>query len=203
MTRRHVPDMQAKTRNDDPQRRENVDPHESLNPVPRLMLGLIGLLLVWAVYYIYTAHPNTRPALGDRRNVEVLAAVPGKAVDGAQIFGANCAACHQAAGTGIPQVFPPLAGSAWVNGGEQVLIQILLHGINGSIEVAGNTYNGVMPAFGDKLGDAEIAAVASYIRSQWSNQGAPVTPESVAEQRKRTADRSAPWSGGAELATLK
>lgn len=203
MTRSHVPDMLAKTRNDDAQRRENVDPHESLNPVPRLMLGLIGLLLVWAVYYIYTAHPNTRPAFGDRRNVEVLAAVPSKAVDGAQIFGANCAACHQAAGTGIPQVFPPLAGSAWVNGGEQVVIQILLRGINGSIEVAGNTYNGVMPAFGDKLGDAEIAAVASHIRSQWGNQGAPVTPESVAEQRQRTAERSTPWNGGAELATLK
>lgn len=203
MTRRHVPDMHAKTRNDAPQRRENLDPHESFNPVPRLMLGLIAMLLIWAVSYIYTAHPNTRPALGDRRNVELLAAVPAKAVDGGQIFGASCAACHQATGTGIPQVFPPLAGSAWVNGGEQVLIQILLHGISGSIEVAGNTYNGVMPAFGDKLDDAEIAAVASHIRSQWGNQGGPVTAEAVQEQRKRTADRSAPWNGGAELATLK
>ncbi|WP_041657921.1 cytochrome c [Azoarcus sp. KH32C] len=195
--------MQAKTRNDHPQRRENHDPHEALNPVPRLVLGLIALLLAWVVYYIYMARPSTRPELGDRRNIEVLAAVPSKAVDGGQIFGANCAACHQATGTGIPQVFPPLAGSVWVNGGEQVVIQILLHGINGSIEVAGNTYNGVMPAFGDKLGDAEIAAVATHIRSQWGNKGGSVTAEAVQEQRKRTADRSAPWNGGAELATLK
>ena len=124
-------------------------------------------------------------------------------MDGEQIFGVNCAACHQTAGTGIPQVFPPLAGSAWVNGSEQILIQILLHGVNGSIEVAGNTFNGEMPAFGDKLGDAEIAAVTSYIRNQWGNQAGAVTAETVEAQRTRTAGRRTPWNGGAELATLK
>ncbi|WP_407280950.1 cytochrome c [Aromatoleum evansii] len=195
--------MPDTSRNDHAQRRENRDPNESFNPVPRLMLGLIAVLLAWALYYIYAARPATLPALGDRRSAEVLAAIPARAVDGEQIFGANCAACHQAAGTGIPQVFPPLAGSAWVNGSEQVLIQILLHGVNGSIEVAGNTFNGEMPAFGDKLGDAEIAAVASYIRNQWGNQAGAVTAEAVQAQRTRTAGRSTPWNGGAELATLK
>ncbi|WP_407280996.1 cytochrome c [Aromatoleum evansii] len=191
------------SRNDRAQRRENRDPQESFNPVPRLMLGLIGVLFGWALFYIYTARPATFPSLGDRRSAEVLAAVPARAVDGEQIFGANCVACHQASGAGIPLVFPPLAGSAWVDGSEHVLIQILLHGIKGSIEVAGSTFNGEMPAFGEKLGDAEIAAVASYIRSQWGNQAGPVTAETVQDQRKLTGGRSTPWNGGAELATLK
>src|SRR5574337_1484578 len=126
------------SRNNNAQRREHRDPQESFNPVPRLLLGLIAVLLASALYYIYAARPATPPALGDRRSVEVLAAVPAKSVDGGQIFGANCAACHQVAGTGIPQVFPPLAGSDWVKGKEEVVIQILLHGITGNIEVAGN-----------------------------------------------------------------
>ena len=135
--------------------------------------------------------------------VEILAAVPVKAVDGGQIFSANCAACHQASGTGIPQVFPPLAGSEWVTGKEPVLIQILLHGVTGSIEVGGATYNGAMPAFGDKLDDAEIAAVLSYVRGAWGNQAGPVTPEAVQAQRGAVADRTTPWNGGADLAGLK
>ena len=195
--------MANESRNDIPQRRENPDPHEAMHPVPGIMLAMIGLLLVWDVYYIYTAQPDNDPALGDRRSVEILAAVPVKAVDGGQIFSANCAACHQASGTGIPQVFPPLAGSEWVTGKEPVLIQILLHGVTGSIEVGGATYNGAMPAFGDKLDDAEIAAVLSYVRGAWGNQAGPVTPEAVQAQRGAVAARTTPWNGGADLAGLK
>jgi len=195
--------MTDQSRNDLPQRREYPDPHEALNPVPGILLAMISLLLAWAVHYLYTAQPATDPALGDRRNVEILAALPAKAADGGRIFSANCAACHQAAGTGIPQVFPPLAGSEWVTGKEPALIQILLHGVAGSIEVGGVTYNSAMPAFGDKFDDAEMAALLSYIRGEWGNQAGPVTPKSVQIQRAATAGRTAPWNGGAELVQLK
>jgi mono/diheme cytochrome c family protein len=59
-----------------------------------------------------------------------------------------------------------------------------------------------MPAFGSSLGDAEIAAVLTHIRSTWGNAAAPIDAEVVAAARARLADRKQPFSGGEELATL-
>lgn len=81
-----------------------------------------------------------------------------------------------------------------------MLANILLHGVTGPITVAGKSYEGAMPAF-RQLGDAELAAVASYIRSAWGNQAAPLTPEQFAQERKAN-DRSTPFEGGAALQAL-
>jgi mono/diheme cytochrome c family protein len=116
------------------------------------------------------------------------------------LYAAQCLACHQANGQGVPGVFPPLAGSEWVVGDERVLANILLHGVNGQITVAGVAYQGAMPAF-KQLGDAELAALASHIRSQWSNQAAPLTAELLAKERKAST-RTTPFVGGAELKAL-
>jgi mono/diheme cytochrome c family protein len=122
------------------------------------------------------------------------------AVDGKQVFTGNCVACHQTTGKGLPGVFPPLDGSEWVAGDERVVANILLHGIDGELTVAGNTFKGSMPSF-QQLGDAELAAVASYVRSEWSNKAAPIKPEVFAAERK-AGTRTTPFQGGAELKTL-
>ena len=44
-------------------------------------------------------------------------------VKGEKLFVANCAACHQATGLGVPNAFPPLAGSPWVAGNEERMIK--------------------------------------------------------------------------------
>jgi mono/diheme cytochrome c family protein len=59
-----------------------------------------------------------------------------------------------------------------------------------------------MPAFAASLGDAEIAAVLSHVRSQWGNSAAPIPAELVANTRSLHADRSTPFNGGDELAQL-
>lgn len=123
--------------------------------------------------------------------------------DGATVFAARCAACHQLSGTGLPGVFPPLAGSNWVNGAPDTLARIVLHGVQGTLTVNGTAYNGAMPAFADQLNNAEIASVLTYIRSQWGNKGASVGDAVVTAQRSATAARSAPWNGEAELAGTK
>jgi mono/diheme cytochrome c family protein len=152
--------------------------------------------------YIAISEPFGYSQLGDRRTIaDLRPAASTGAVDGKQVFAGNCVACHQATGKGLPGVFPPLAGSEWVQGDERVVANILLHGINGDLTVAGNTFKGSMPSF-KQLGDAELAAVASYVRSEWSNKAAPIKPEVFAAERK-AATRTAPFNGEAELKTLK
>ncbi len=181
---------------------ENADPHEQYNPVPRVVIGLVLALVVWAIGYIVLARPDGMAGLGDQRVPVALApneAAAGAAVNGGQLFVAKCQACHQAAGQGLPGVFPPLAGASWVTGAPEAPLQIMLHGLNGAIEVAGTTYNGAMPAFGEQMNDAEIAAVLTHIRSQWGNASAPVDAATVHAARQTSAARTEPWNGSAEL----
>lgn len=197
--------------NDDGQQpalRENPEPREAHHPVPIAIIALVCLLLGWAGGYMMGASPNAAPELGDQRTppavASAVAAAPPvqAAIDGAQLYSTHCMACHQATGGGLPQVFPPLAGSEWVQGDPAVLVQILLHGVSGPIEVGGHTYSGAMPPFGQTLDDAELAALASHLRSQWGNQAPPVSAAEVGKARARTESRSTPWNGGAELSAL-
>ena len=121
---------------------------------------------------------------------------------GKALYAGTCSVCHQDDGKGLAGVFPPLAGSSWVNGRDTTLIQIVLHGVQGPLTVNGASFNGVMPNFGTQLSDAEIAAVLTYVRGQWGNGGGPVSASQVAAQRTATASRSGAWNGDAELAKL-
>lgn len=117
-----------------------------------------------------------------------------QAANGAKIYGTVCGACHQAQGTGVHGIFPPLAGSEWVTGSEERLIRIILHGLTGDIEVNGETYSSTMPPFGSAMKDAEVAAVATYIRTNFTNKAPPVTVATVAKIRAATAARKKPWT---------
>lgn len=187
------------------QQRENPDPTEKDRPIPWYVLVGVGALFAWGIGYILTVRDDD-PALGDRRTIETLQAkaggTAGGAVDGAQVYSAQCVACHQASGAGLPGVFPPLADSEWVVGDEKVAAAILLHGVTGKLTVKGTAYNGQMPAFGEKLGDAEIAAVLSYIRGNFGNKAAAVTPAAVKAAREAGAERKEPFNGDDDLAKL-
>lgn len=187
------------------ERREHSDPRENNRPVPQYVLWLAGLLGIHGVGYILIANPNTPPAWGDGRTMAELSAgsatAPGNAanaLDGAALFTARCAACHQASGEGLVGVFPPLANSEWVNGADRTLVAIVLNGIEGELTVSSTKYNGVMPSFKGMLNDEEIAAITSYIRGAWSNGAGPIAPQLVTEIRKETAERG-PFHGDEEL----
>lgn len=184
--------------------RENPEPQESHNPMPWVVILLTAALFLFGIVYILRSDLTTPPAWGDGRVVtELQGAAPGAgaadSVDAAAIYSARCAACHQANGAGLPGVFPPLAGSEWVNGKDSTLIAAVLHGIDGPLTVKGQSYNGVMPAFAAQLGDAELAALLTHIRSQWGNSGAPIGAEAVATVRSATAGQSGPYHGDAAL----
>lgn len=89
---------------------------------------------------------------------------------GETVYNRNCAACHQAAGTGLPPNFPTLVGSALVTGDAEPQLTQLLKG------------KGMMPPFAN-LSDADLAAVATFTRNSWGNDGGVVQPADVAALR--------------------
>ncbi len=185
------------------QQRENEDPEEAVRPMPVAALLVAAGMVVWAVVYILSTEPLTLSQFGDQRTRAELSgpvAAAGGAVDGKALYAAQCAACHQATGAGLPGVFPPLDGSVWVQGEPRVLANILLHGITGEITVKGNKYQGAMPAF-PQLSDAELAGIASFIRGNWSNKAEPLQAELFAKERA-DGSRTTPFEGEAALKAL-
>ena len=87
-----------------------------------------------------------------------------------------------------------MAGSEIVLGAPEIPVAIILHGMRGPVTVKGQTYNGMMLALGGSFNDVQIAAVTTYIRSQWGNAAPAVTPELVATVRAATRSRTAMWN---------
>ena len=98
---------------------------------------------------------------------------------GEQVYAANCVACHQANGKGVPAAFAALDGSPNVLGDKAHQIDILLNG-----QKSGR-FPTEMPAW-KQLSDTEIAAVITYTRNSWSNKAAEniVQPAEVLAARK-------------------
>lgn len=141
------------------------------------------------------------PAAGTVAGPMVAPAVPASA---GEVAYTRCAVCHTPTGEGMPGVYPPLAGSAWVTGPAARPIAVVLHGVQGPIAVKGATYNSAMMPYGTgvPMSDAEVAAVVSHIRSSWGNAAGAVTEAEVARVRKATAGRTAPYAA-AELEKLR
>ena len=78
---------------------------------------------------------------------------------GEKVFGANCVACHQATGKGVPGAFPALDGSKVVLGPQEAQIEMVLKGRTGT----------AMASF-KQLSDVELAAVITYTRNAWGNK---------------------------------
>lgn len=183
------------------QQREQPEPAEGSRPIPKLVLTVIAGLLVWAVYYMYATYNPMPSYLGDNR-VAADFAVPVSA-NGAQLYTANCVACHQANGTGLPGVFPPLSGSEWVDAEDPgVVIRIVLQGVQGPLTVDGAQYNGMMPPFHDKFSDEEMAAIVNYIRTNFGNSASETDAQYVAQVRNETKGQETPWQGDEDLRPL-
>ena len=107
---------------------------------------------------------------------------PLSAQDGKSIYQTYCSACHGANGEGRTGAAPALAQSSWVNGDPAIITRILLHGLQGSLTIHGETYDLVMPAQ-SLLSDQQMADVATYVRGQWGNKAEPVTVEFIEKTR--------------------
>ena len=100
------------------------------------------------------------------------------AARGEKVYAANCVACHQATGLGLPPAFPALSGSAKVTGPKDDQIGILLNGI---------IKNGTPTAMASfkQLTDTDLAAVITFTRNSWANKtGEVIQPAEIRAARK-------------------
>ena len=114
-----------------------------------------------------------------------------------------CLACHGPDGKGLKAgdkvMAPSLAGSAIANGDPEVFPAVILKGIRKE----GEEYLQAMAPL--PLKDEQLAAVMTYVRSNFGNKAPAVTAGQVAEYRKNTKDLPSPLSRKqvAELAGKK
>lgn len=109
--------------------------------------------------------------------------IPKKNMDsGKKVYDTYCMACHQADGSGVPRMNPPLTKTSYVLGDKKKLVQIVLKGMNEPVEIEGETYENVMSAH-DFLTDQEVADVLTFVRNSFGNKASMVTPAEVKAQR--------------------
>ncbi len=107
------------------------------------------------------------------------------ATRGAGLYRDQCAGCHMTQGEGLAGVFPPLKGNEIVQAGDpETLLHLMLTGESAAVTPA-RPARFAMPAFDWKLDDQQMADLASYVRSAWGNEGAPVTASTVKGIRNR------------------
>ncbi len=104
---------------------------------------------------------------------------------GKALYAGTCSTCHQPDGAGLAGVFPPLAGSDYLNADPDRAAAIVVAGLSGPVTVNGVEYNSVMPPM-SQLNDDAIANILTYVYSQWGNEGHTVSADTVARIRAAT-----------------
>ncbi len=190
----------SKTSSAAPQDSEHDEPGDmntgasGMEAPPMWMWGIIFVALFAGVFFLGANLGNIGPDPWPKAAMAGGDVVPvdEPALDGAPIYANRCAVCHQADGAGIPGTFPPLSNSEWVTGSSDNVVRVVLTGLQGPIDVAGQSYNSAMPGLAAQLSDEEIAAVSSHIRNSFGNSASSVSAADVA--RIRGEGRTAPWS---------
>lgn len=104
---------------------------------------------------------------------------------GKKVYTQYCSPCHQADGSGVPGLNPPLEKTPHVLGNKTALIKIILKGLNTHEEINGETYNNIMAPH-NHLTDQQISDVLTYIRNSFGNKATAVTAADVKYVRART-----------------
>ena len=118
-----------------------------------------------------------------RPNIEPLPEAPARdervMAGGAELYQKHCAECHGDKGEGAHPAYPALAGNPTMNGPLAAnAIKAVLSGGYPPVTSANPRPYGMPPYFG-RLSDAEVAAVLTYARASWGNEGTPVSPLDV------------------------
>ena len=110
--------------------------------------------------------------------------------EGYQLYTTHCANCHQAEGSGLADLYPPLSESTYLSRRNE-MICVVKNGLSGEIKVGGKTYNRPMPA-NPKLTDIEIAEIVTYVTNTWGEKTVYMHTDSVTAALTRCEDKKTP-----------
>jgi mono/diheme cytochrome c family protein len=103
---------------------------------------------------------------------------------GKAIYQLYCLACHQADGGGVGTLNPPIV-QEWAGGDKSRIIQMILKGSVGKVEIDGDTFSNTMPAQ-PTFTDQQMADVLTYVRNNFGVKASAVTPADVKTVRAKT-----------------
>jgi mono/diheme cytochrome c family protein/glucose/arabinose dehydrogenase len=160
------------------------------NKIEPSRLQALATLFEWPGHTADSGNQETKLQLSEEAQQQFVL--------GRQHYLTNCAGCHGAEGEGLTRFAPPLVGSEWVLGDERRLAMILLHGMEGPVEVGGKVYDApdilpVMPSH-STMDDKAITSIMTYIRNEWGNQASPVGRRTVGTTRYSSQGRVMPWT---------
>lgn len=160
------------------------------NLYKKIMRILKTLVLTVACFLIHESCSNIQSEKSNKSLVKLTSYTFGISGNpswdqssGNQLYNKYCLMCHQADGSGVPHMFPPLSRNKKITGPSTDLIRIVIFGLEGPIVVNGKDFSQVMPPQ-DYLNDKQIADILSYIRNTWGNKASVVTPAEVSKVRK-------------------
>ena len=144
----------------------------------KLTLAIIALILITAgsqaqVKHHYKTHSRLALSIANGKKVYVQ----------------NCLTCHQADGSGVATMNPPLIKTTYVLGDKPTLIKIVLNGFNEDVEINGQKFSNTMTPH-DSMKDQEIADVLTYVRNSFTNKGTAVTLAEVKATRLLTKNNN-------------
>ncbi|MEQ9824406.1 MAG: cytochrome c [Puniceicoccaceae bacterium] len=177
--------------------REKAEPSEGFAAPPLVVVFFSMIVCLWVSWYAPQYMGGFRWDVYDPHYDPDAVAEPtvyDPIARGKRIYTNKCQVCHQQTGTGVPGVYPPLAGADWVAKSPDILVRVVLNGLAGEIVVNGNTYNSAMTAFGNDLSDQEIAEVLTYIRNSWGNELPFIEEAEVAAIRAAVGSRTTTYS---------
>ena len=181
---------------------EDLVPRSDNAPIPGWLVAVIGCGIFWAGAYLFTYSGGFAADVFDFKpkygaQAAAAAGPPDPKSLGKKLFSANCITCHQANGQGQPGQFPPLAGSEFVLGdASNRLIAIVLKGLQGPVQVKGQAFNNAMQAWEGQYTDQQLAAILTYVRSDWGNNAPEIPAEAVKAMRDELKSHKEQWTLG-------
>lgn len=102
---------------------------------------------------------------------------------GGLVYTQFCVSCHLPDGGGVENLNPPLINTTFINGDKKTIITTVLNGMS-QVEINGERYNNVMPAF-NYLTDKQVADVLTYVRNSFGNKKTAVIVADVKQVRNK------------------
>ncbi|PWK27300.1 cbb3-type cytochrome c oxidase subunit III [Arcicella aurantiaca] len=90
-------------------------------------------------------------------------------IDGQALYKLHCANCHQENGQGLAGLYPPIAGSDFLEKNKELILCSMRNGLQDTIVVNGKSFHQAMPA-NTQLQALDVAEIATYIYNEWGNE---------------------------------